>query len=69
MPKTSLPSWQGGCLKRGAVQALNAPDIRERFTQLGFVIIGNTPEAFAAVVKSETEKFRRVIVEAGIQVE
>lgn len=54
---------------KGAVQALNAPDIRERFTQLGFVIIGNTPEAFAAVVKSETEKFRKVIVEAGIQVE
>lgn len=52
-----------------AVRALAAPDVKERFTQLGFVIIGNTPEEFAAVVKSEIQKYRKIIAEAGIQVE
>ncbi len=54
---------------KGVVQALAAPDVKERFTQLGFVIIGNTPEEFAAVVKREVEKYRKVIADAGIQVE
>lgn len=54
---------------KGAVQALNAPEVRDRFTQLGFVIIGSTPEEFAKVVRSETEKFRKVIASAGIKAE
>jgi tripartite-type tricarboxylate transporter receptor subunit TctC len=54
---------------KGAVQALAAPEVKERFTQLGFVIIGNTPEEFARVVRSETEKFRKVIAAAGIKAE
>jgi tripartite-type tricarboxylate transporter receptor subunit TctC len=52
-----------------AVRALAAPEVKERFSSLGFVIIGNTPEEFAAVVKSEIQKYRKIIAEAGIQVE
>lgn len=54
-------------VNQAAVQALNAPDVKERFGTLGFVIIGNTPEQFAAVVKSEVAKFRKVIKESGIE--
>jgi len=54
-------------VNREAVRALNAPDIKERFAMLGFVVIANTPQEFAAVVKSEVEKFRKVIKESGIE--
>lgn len=52
-----------------AVRALGAPDVKERFTQLGFTVIGNTPEEFAAVVRHEVEKYRKIIIDAGIHVE
>ncbi len=54
-------------VNREAVRALNAADVRERFATLGFVVIANTPQEFAAVVKSEVEKFRKVIRESGIE--
>ncbi len=54
-------------VNRAAVQALNVPEVKERFNTLGFVIIGNTPEQFAGVVKSEVMKFRKVIKESGIE--
>ena len=54
-------------VNKEAVQALNAPDVRERFAALGFVVIGNTPQEFAAVVRSEIAKFRKVIKESGIE--
>jgi tripartite-type tricarboxylate transporter receptor subunit TctC len=56
-------------VNREAVAALQAPEIKERFNALGFVIIGNTPDEFAAVIKSEVAKFRKVIQESGIKVE
>ncbi len=51
---------------RGVLRALEAPEVRNRFGQLGFVIIGSKPEEFAKVVRSEVEKFRKVIIESGI---
>lgn len=54
---------------RAALAALEAPDVKERFTTLGFTIIGNTSQEFAGVVKSELAKFRKVIADAGIKVE
>jgi tripartite-type tricarboxylate transporter receptor subunit TctC len=54
-------------VNREAVRALNAPEVRARFATLGFVVIANSPQEFAAVVKSEVEKFRKVIKESGIE--
>jgi tripartite-type tricarboxylate transporter receptor subunit TctC len=54
-------------VNREAVRALNTPEVRARFATLGFVVIANTPQEFAAVVKSEVEKFRKVIKESGIE--
>ena len=54
-------------VNREAVRALNAAEVKERFATLGFVIIGNSPEQFAGVVKSEVAKFRKVIKESGIE--
>ncbi len=54
-------------VNREAVRALSAPEVRARFATLGFVVIANSPQEFAAVVKSEVEKFRKVIQESGIE--
>ena len=54
-------------VNKEAVQALNAAEVKERFAALGFVVIGNTPQEFAAVVRSEIAKFRKVIKESGIE--
>ena len=56
-------------VNREAVAALHAPEIKERFNALGFVIIGNTPEEFAAVIRSEVAKFKKVAADSGIKVE
>ena len=54
-------------VNRETLRALQAPDVRERFAQLGFVVIGNTPEEFAAIVRQEVEKYRRIVRESGIE--
>jgi hypothetical protein len=40
--------------------------VRDRFAQLGLVVVGNTPDEFAQVVKTDVAKFRKVILESGI---
>ncbi|HSE01761.1 MAG TPA: tripartite tricarboxylate transporter substrate binding protein [Burkholderiales bacterium] len=62
-----VPDKVINAVNREAVRALNAPEVRARFATLGFVVIANTPQEFAAVVKSEVEKFRKVIKESGIE--
>lgn len=51
---------------KGIVQALRTPEVKKRFDELGLVIVGNTPEEFATVVKTDVEKFRQIIIESGI---
>ena len=53
-------------LHKAVVQALHAPEVKERYAQLGLVVVGNTPEEFSRVVKTDVEKFRKVILESGI---
>ena len=64
---TGAPDRVIRAVNQKAVQALNAADVKERFAMLGFVIIANTPEQFAAVVKSEIAKYRKIIRESGIE--
>jgi len=51
-------------------QAVNAalaePDLKERFARLGAETTGGTPQAFAAVVKAESVKWKKVITERKI---
>lgn len=54
---------------RAARQALEANEVKERFNTLGFTIIGNSSAEFAAVVKSELAKFRKVVADANIKIE
>jgi tripartite-type tricarboxylate transporter receptor subunit TctC len=49
------------------VKALALPDLRGKLTELGLEIIGNSPEEFAAAIKSETPKWAKVIKDSGIK--
>ena len=51
------------------VAILRDPDIVARFKQLATDPVGNSPEEFAAFVKSELEKYARVIKSAGIKLD
>ncbi len=51
-------------------QAVNAalaePELKERFARLGAETTGGTPQAFSAVVKAESAKWKKVITERKI---
>ena len=49
------------------VKMLNQPDVKERFANLGMDTVGNTQQQFAAYIKSESEKWAKVIKAAGIK--
>jgi tripartite-type tricarboxylate transporter receptor subunit TctC len=51
------------------VRALRLPDVRDRLLSQSTEPVGNTPAEFAAFMKSEHEKWRRVIRAANIRVE
>jgi tripartite-type tricarboxylate transporter receptor subunit TctC len=51
---------------RAVVQALNTPEIRNRYAELGLTPVGSTPEEFAQVVRRDVAKFRKLILETGI---
>jgi tripartite-type tricarboxylate transporter receptor subunit TctC len=53
-------------LHREIVRALALPDVKERLANLGFDPIGNTPDEFAAWVRTEVAKWAKVIAEAKI---
>lgn len=50
-------------------RAMSHPDVQEGFARQGFETRPATPEQFAAYVKSELDKWSRVVKEAGIRAE
>jgi tripartite-type tricarboxylate transporter receptor subunit TctC len=46
---------------------LQAPELRERFFVQGAEPVGNAPEAFAAFVRSEISKWKKVVEASGMQ--
>jgi tripartite-type tricarboxylate transporter receptor subunit TctC len=51
------------------VNALKAPDVRERLTALGFELVGSTPEYYANYIKSEITKWAKVVKASGARPE
>jgi tripartite-type tricarboxylate transporter receptor subunit TctC len=55
-------------LNREVVKALKMPDVIDRLaTQGGNDLVGNTPEEFAQVIKSDLALYARIIKAAGIK--
>jgi tripartite-type tricarboxylate transporter receptor subunit TctC len=56
-------------LNRELVRAVRSPAGREWFAAQGGVAVGDSPEAFAAYIRAEHEKWGKLIREAGIKAE
>lgn len=80
-PQFEASSWYGITAPTGTPDAIvrklsaeidkiiNLPDINEQLVSQGAEPIGGTPEAFGAYMKSETEKWAKVLKASGIKLE
>jgi tripartite-type tricarboxylate transporter receptor subunit TctC len=59
-PKEVVNKWHAD-----VVAVLAIPDIRDRVVQLGFQAVGNTPEAYAALILNDIAKWQRVVKVSG----
>jgi tripartite-type tricarboxylate transporter receptor subunit TctC len=51
------------------VRLLALPDVKERLAAMGAEGVGNTPEQFAAFIRTEIQKWARVVRDAGLKAE
>ena len=57
-------------LHREIVKTLRSPEVRQRLeTEGGNELVGNTPEEFAALIRSDLEMYRKLIKDADIRME
>jgi tripartite-type tricarboxylate transporter receptor subunit TctC len=56
-------------LNADTVKALQDPEVKKRFADLGVEAVSSTPEQFAAFIRTETDKYAKLIKEANIKVE
>lgn len=61
VPKTIIAKLNADLHK-----ALNSPDVQRRLTEQGVDPAPSTPEQFAAFIRTETEKWSRVVKDAGV---
>jgi len=54
-------------LGREIVRIVNLPDVKERFVKVGYEVVGSTPEQFTERVRRDTEKYRKIILDSGMQ--
>jgi tripartite-type tricarboxylate transporter receptor subunit TctC len=55
-------------LNAAAVAAMRAPEVQAKLLSQGAILIGDTPEEFAAYMESEIQKWAKVVQAAGIKV-
>ena len=54
-------------LNRESARIIALPDVKERLTALGMEPVGSTPEECSALIRTEIERWAKVIREAGIR--
>lgn len=62
-----VPAAHIALLNAKLQQALWSPEVAKRFDELGLDIIASTPEAFGVHLKSEYEKWGRLVKERNIR--
>ncbi len=56
-------------LNAEVVKILRMPEVQKRFAEIGAEPVGNSPEAMAAIIRSDTEKYAAVVKKANIRIE
>ena len=54
-------------IQRDMAEALQSDDVKAKLAGLGLEPMGNTPEAFDALIRDETRKWSEIVRRAGIQ--
>ncbi len=77
-PEVEVLNWQGlvgpkglpadliATLGQACNKALTDPEIKEKITSQGNEVMGGTPEQFAALIRTESPRWGKVVREAGI---
>jgi tripartite-type tricarboxylate transporter receptor subunit TctC len=80
MPRVLADNWYGlvapadtpapilAKLQSAASEALNSPDVKEKLGSQGAIAVGNSAAEFQAYVKSEIERWGKVIAATGIKI-
>jgi tripartite-type tricarboxylate transporter receptor subunit TctC len=50
-------------------KAMNAPEMKNRLATQGVAVMTNTPEEFAAFIRSEIEKWGRMVKASGARLD
>lgn len=78
MPGYDVTSWYGVCAPAGTPRpvidnvnaglsaVLRSPDVQQRMNEMVIDAAPTTPEAFAAFIRAETDRWAKVVKEAGI---
>ena len=53
-------------ISRDIAQVLKMPDVVEKLTTFGSIPAPNSPEQFDAIIKSDTERYGKVLTDAGV---
>ncbi|WP_244607120.1 tripartite tricarboxylate transporter substrate binding protein [Bosea sp. CS1GBMeth4] len=64
-PKTPQPIVDK--LHAALVASLQSPEVKEKLALQGAVVVGNTPDEFAAYIRSEIDKWAEVVKTAGVK--
>jgi tripartite-type tricarboxylate transporter receptor subunit TctC len=79
IPGFDVTSWYGIVVRAGTppalvqkiqrdmAEALQMEDVKKRLAVLGLEPVGNTPEAFDAIIKAESRKWGDIVKRAGIK--
>lgn len=54
-------------LNKAAVEAMKSPQVQEKLLSQGAVLVGNTPEEFAAIIRADIDKWAKVVQAAGLK--
>jgi tripartite-type tricarboxylate transporter receptor subunit TctC len=56
-------------LNAESLKAMTFPDVKERMTATGLTPLGSTPDEFGALVRSEVEKWGKVVKAIGMRID
>jgi tripartite-type tricarboxylate transporter receptor subunit TctC len=56
-------------LNREMVKVLGMPDVKEKLLAQGAEVVGNSPQEFAAVIRTDLERWKKLVAETGIKAE
>jgi tripartite-type tricarboxylate transporter receptor subunit TctC len=80
MPQVEADNWYGlvapmatppailAKIHSAAVEALHAPEVKDKLAALSAIAVGNPSQEFASYVKSEIERWGKVIAATGIRI-